>query len=529
MNFDKVKMLAAAGKLSRRDFVQLFVAAGVTAATAENIFIATTRAEVKQGGSFKMAIGHGATTDTLDPATLANTFTADLANGVYAGTLVGIDQKTQAQPNLAESFEPSDGATRWIFKLRKGLTFHNGKSVTPADVVESFNYHRGENSKSAAKSLLANVTDIKMDGPDTIVFRLSSGSADFPYIASDYHFQILPAKDGGGIEWEKGIGTGPFILESFEPGVRAKAKRNPNYHKSGLPHFDDIELLSVIDVGARTNALIAGDVHYIDRVDLKTIDLLQQNPELAITNVTGFAHYIAPINVTVAPFDNVDVRLALKWAIDRDEIVKKILYGYGKAGNDNPIAPSVKFATQPQPAYSYDPDKAKFHLKKAGFETLKIDFSTSDAAFVGAVDAALLMQQQAGAAGIDINVIREPADTYWDNVWLKKPWCMSYWGGRPTCDWMFTTAYASDAAWNETQWKHPRFNELLVKARAEIDDAKRAGMYAEMQQLVHDDGGAVILMFNNYVSANSKLVAHGDLNSNYDHDGSYIFERWWFA
>jgi peptide/nickel transport system substrate-binding protein len=106
---------------------------------------------------------------------------------------------------------------------------------------------------------------------------------------------------------------------------------------------------------------------------------------------------------------------------------------------------------------------------------------------------------------------------------------MSYWGGRPTCDWMFTTAYASDAAWNETQWKNPRFNELLIRARAETDDVKRAAMYAEMQQLVHDDGGAIILMFNNYVSAHSKLVAHGELNANYDHDGSYIFERWWFA
>jgi peptide/nickel transport system substrate-binding protein len=529
MNLDSIRSLAAAGRMSRREFVQLLVAAGVTAAVADKLFIAATRAQAKQGGSFKMAIGHGATTDTLDPATLANTFTADLANGVYGATLVGIDQKTQAVPNLAESFEPSDGAKKWVFKLRKGLTFHNGKSVAPQDVVESFNYHRGEASKSAAKSLLSGVTGISADGPETVVFTLSSGSADFPYIASDYHLQILPAKEGGGIEWDKGIGAGPFILESFEPGVRAKAKRNPNYFKSDQPHFDEIELLSVLDVSARTNALIAGDVHYIDRVDLKTIDLLNQNPELAITNVTGFAHYIAPINVTVAPFDNADVRLALKWAINRDEILKKVLYGYGKAGNDNPIAPSVKFATEPQPAFSYDPDKAKFHLKKAGFETLKVDFSTSDAAFAGAIDTALLMQQQALAAGIDINVIREPADTYWDNVWMKKPWCMSYWGGRPTCDWMFTTAYASDAAWNETQWKNPRFNELLIRARAETDDVKRAAMYAEMQQLVHDDGGAIILMFNNYVSAHSKLVAHGELNANYDHDGSYIFERWWFA
>jgi peptide/nickel transport system substrate-binding protein len=231
----------------------------------------------------------------------------------------------------------------------------------------------------------------------------------------------------------------------------------------------------------------------------------------------------------VAPFDNVDVRLALKWAIDREEILNKVLFGYGKAGNDNPIAPAVKFAVNPEPVFRYDPEKAKFHLKKAGFETLKIDFSTSDAAFAGAVDAALLMQQQAKAAGIDINVVREPADTYWDNVWLKKPWCMTYWSGRPTCDWMFTTAYAADAAWNETQWKNPRFNDLLLEARAETDENRRRAMYAEMQGLVHDDGGAIVLMFNNFVGAHAKPLAHGELNANYDHDGSYIYERWWFT
>ena len=120
------------------------------------------------------------------------------------------------------------------------------------------------------------------------------------------------------------------------------------------------------------------------------------------------------------------------------------------------------------------------------------------------------MQAQAKAAGIDINVIREPDDSYWDNVWMKKPWCMSYWGGRPTCDWMFSDRLAADAAWNDTFWKNARFNELLSAARAETDDAKRAAMYAEMQQILHDDGGMIVLMFNNYVCGYSTKIAHGE-------------------
>jgi peptide/nickel transport system substrate-binding protein len=243
----------------------------------------------------------------------------------------------------------------------------------------------------------------------------------------------------------------------------------------------------------------------------------------------GFAHYVLPMNTTMAPFDNNDVRTAVKYSIDRDEIQKKVFLGHATVGNDNPIAKSIKYAIDPEPKYTYDPDKAKFHLKKAGYETLKVDLSVADAAFAGAIDAGVLIKESAAKCGIEVNVIREAEDAYWDNVWLKKPWCASYWGGRPTADWMFTTAYAAGAAWNDTYWNNKRFNELLLQGRAELDEAKRAGIYAEMQQLVHDDGGVIVLVFNNYVNAHSKKLAHGDIASNMDNDGLKIAERWWLA
>ncbi len=200
-----------------------------------------------------------------------------------------------------------------------------------------------------------------------------------------------------------------------------------------------------------------------------------------------------------------------------------------RSANDNPIAPSVKFATNPEPVHEFNPDKAKEHLKKAGLESLSVDLSAADAAFAGAVDAAALIRESAAQCGITVNIIREADDAYWDNVWLKKPWCASYWSGRVTCDWMFTTVYAADAAWNETHWNHPRFNELLVQARAETDDAKRAAMYTEMQQIQHDDNGNIILVYNNYVSAHSKKLGHGEIAPNWENDGLKIAERWWFA
>ncbi len=527
MKMQDMKRAAAKGKMSRRDFVQLSMAAGFTLAAAKELYIDTVRAEPKKGGTFRLGSGHGATTDSLDPATWANGFVGDIGPGVFGNTLVEIDRTNSVIPGLAESFESSPTADKWVFKLRQGVTFHNGKSLTANDVVASFNHHRGEDSKSAVKSALASIKEIKADGPDTVIFELEAGSADFPYVTTDYHLTIYQANDDGSIAWEEGIGTGAFILENYDQGVSLKAKRNPNYY--GNAYFDEIEMLTLGDVVARTNALISGDVHYIDRPDLKTLALLKRNKDIEIDDVTGFAHYVAPMNVTVAPFDNVDVRKALKYCFKRDAIVKKVLFGHGTAGNDNPIAPVIKYATQPEPVHQYDPDKAKFHLKKAGLNSLSVDLSTADAAFAGAIDAALLMKEHAKACNIDINVVREAADGYWSNVWMKKPWCFSYWGGRPTVDWMMTTAYSAGAAWNDTFWKHDRFNELLVAARAEIDETKRASQYAEMQQILHDDGGIMVLMFNSYVTVHSKKLAHGDLNSNYDHDGNFIYRRWWFA
>jgi len=359
-------------------------------------------------------------------------------------------------------------------------------------VLASFRHHMGADSKSAVKSVLSSIADIKADDKRTVIFTLTGGSADFPYLTSDYHIPIMQAKADGTADWESGIWTGPFVLEKFEPGVRTNMKRFPNYHKEGKPYFDAVEFLNITDVAARTNALTTGEVHYIGRPDLKTLHLLERNKNLEIDEVTSFAHYVLPMNVTVPPFDDVNVRMALKYALDRDEVAKKIFLGHATVANDNPIAPSIKFAIDPQPKHSYDVDKAKYYLKQAGLSSLKVDLSAADAAFGGAVDTAVLFKEHAAKAGIDINVVREPNDGYWDNVWLKKGWCASYWSGRPTIDWMFSTAYASGAAWNETHWSNAHFDELLEAARAETDQKKRADMYAEMQQLVHDDGGEIV-------------------------------------
>jgi peptide/nickel transport system substrate-binding protein len=230
-----------------------------------------------------------------------------------------------------------------------------------------------------------------------------------------------------------------------------------------------------------------------------------------------------------APFDDNNVRMALKLGLDREALLRTLLRGHGALGNDHPISTANPYHNAELEQRVYDPDKAKWYLKQSGLDSITVDLSASDAAFAGAVDAVVLFKEHATKAGITINVIQEPKDGYWGAVWRQKGWCASYWGGRPTEDWMFSVAYAAGAPWNETYWEHARFNELLVLARAELDPAKRREMYGEMQQLTRDEGGAVIPVFANYVFAMSKKVEHGPMAANWDLDGVRGMERWWFA
>ncbi len=525
---DYYARLLTLGNITRREFVGRALALGATTALATSMAgKALQAATPKMGGRFRLGVGAGSTTDSLDPATFTDVFMQTVGYALR-NHLTEVDTSGKLVPDVSESWEASDDAAQWTFKLRKGIEFHNGKTMDANDVVASFNHHRGEESKSAAKALLDPVVELKADGKDTVVFSLKEGNADFPYIVSDYHIAIMPAKDGG-VDWQSGVGTGAYSLDSHEPGVRASLKRNPNNWREGRGNFDSAEVLAIVDVAARTNALTTGEIDAMDRVEIKTAHLLERNKDIKLKETSGTAHYTIPMRTDTPPFDNNDVRLALKYAVDREALLKSVLRGHGSVGNDHPIGPSQIYHAADLPQRKYDPDKAKFHLKKAGLSSLSVDLSAADAAFGGAVDAAVLYKEHARKAGITINIVREPSDGSWSNVWMKKPWCMCYWGGRPTEDWMFSTAYSDGAPWNDTFWKHERFNKLLLEARAQLDTAKRRELYFEMQKIVRDEGGVVVAMFNNYVFAASSKIQHGEIAANWALDGLKLIERWWFA
>lgn len=519
---------ARLGRVNRRTFMEGTMAAGLAVGGAASLWSKDVKAATpKKGGTFRVGMHDGNTGDSWDPGTTESVYMIQLNHAVRS-YLTEITETNQLGPDMATSWSASADASEWRFELAKGATFHSGKAFTAADAVASLNYHRGEDSKSAAKALLVDVEKIRTDGENAIVITMKSGNADLPYLLSDYHLVMLPSDASGKVNWDSGDGAGPYKVVNHDPGVATDLTRHDGYHRDGQAHFDGVRVTVLNDPNARQTALVTGEVDAISDVDLKTVGLLARAPGVEIDNVPSGSHVTLPMFCDVEPFNDVNVRMALKLSMDREAIIEKILYGYGAIGNDTPIGPSLPYYAD-LPQRTYDPDKAKWHLKQAGHDGISVALSATDSVMSGAVDMCALYREQAAKAGIDIEVVREPADNYWSNVWLKKPFVFVQWGARPTPDVMFSLAYKDDAKWNESHWQNPRFNELLLTAKKELDDDKRTAQYREMQQLCRDDGGTIVPFFRNRIAGRRSNVKHGpNLAGNWELDGARAYQRWWF-
>lgn len=517
--------------MNRRDFLQnsaLSVAAVSAMGLGVNQSVRADAPMPKSGGTLRLGLAGASTSDSYDPGTWGDAFTFVGFAAVY-NSLIEIDETGQPIPELAESWHVSDDAKTWTFKLRSGVQFHHGKSLEAADVVASFQHHLGESSKSVIKGLLSSIQTVTAKDKQTVVIALNRPYSEFLYVVADYHLVIMPMKDGKA-DWQSGHGTGGYKITSFTPGVAMKLTRNPNYWKAGRAHFAQAELVAIADNTARMNALVTGQVDVINRIDTKIINLMKRNADLVLEETKGALHYTFPMLTDSAQFKDNNVRLAMKHAIDRDAIVKKILRGYGSVGNDHPVSPENSYVNRDIAQKNLDPEKVAFYLKKAGLSKLSVSINASDAAFSGAVDAAAIFQDSARKAGIDLTLVRKPADGYWSNVWSKEPLCASFWYSSLTPERVMGLGYAKDSGWNDTHWDHPQFNQLLATVRAENDEAKRRGIYNDMQRIISDEGGAIIPVFASSLAARSNKITHSGTTSPWGElDGLRVIERWWQA
>jgi peptide/nickel transport system substrate-binding protein len=513
------------GRMDRRAFLGRAAALGASAAFANTLLGSAARAQgAVKGGILKAGLQGGEATNSLDPASFLSQvpFSFGKCWGEY---LVRLNRDGSIENKLAEEIGASDDAKTWTMKIKQGVEFHNGKTVSAEDVAATITRHADANSKSGALGILGNLKEVKASGNEVVV-TLAEADADFPYLMADYHLIIQP--NGGKDNPTEGISAGPYKVTVNEPGVRQGGEKFANYHGGdAMGHADQIEIIVINDATARTSALQGGQVQMINRVEPKIVELIKRVPGVTIQNVSGRGHYVFIAHCNTAPFDNNDLRLALKYAMNREEMLEKILFGYGSVGNDTPINGAYPLF-QAHEQRTYDPDKAKFHYQKSGHSG-SVLLRTSDVAFTGAVDAAQLYQQSCAAAGITIEVKREPGDGYWSEVWNKQPFSTSYWGGRSTQDQMYSTAYYSKADWNDTRFFNEKFDQMLLAARSELDEAKRKQMYFDMGTIVRDEGGLILPMFNDFIDASGAKAGGFNVHPAGEMMDGYALAECWLA
>ena len=229
--------------LTRREFMQYTATLGVTsaAASATSLWSESVQAAPKRGGHLRVGSEGGSNTDSHDPRLSIGTHQLTSAIISVYDTLTHLDPSGNAVPSLCESWEASSDAKTWRFKIRKGVEFHNGKTLTVDDVLASYAYEDNDaNTHGDSRTIMASTASRKKDG-DYLVVELEAPNADLPTLLSSYGLLIGPAGTEGSDWNQPGNGTGPFKIKDFNPGVRAEVERNPN-------HYRDDEGGSVIPV-----------------------------------------------------------------------------------------------------------------------------------------------------------------------------------------------------------------------------------------------------------------------------------------
>ncbi|MEM7425129.1 MAG: ABC transporter substrate-binding protein [Pseudomonadota bacterium] len=501
---DREFVLSALKKnASRRQVMGWLMAMGATVGSAGAVVTAAQNAIAatpKRGGRIRFAWDLHGPNDTLDPTAYLSSL--DYGRGrMTFNNLCRLQEDLTTGPELAEAYEANKDATEWTFQLRKGVEWHDGSKFTADDVVYSMSRHLGKDATSNAKVLVEDVTEWKKIDDHTVKAILRAPNAELPVVLGTFHFKIVK---NGTNDFSTATGTGPFVLKEFTPGVRSIHVRNDNYWNEGRPYIDEIEAFAITDGVARVNALVSGDVQAIGNLDPKAISQVKGSPIAEVFAVPSGAYMdiVARYDNSPAGANHLDFITGLKHLQRRERVLKVVQKGIGDIGNDQPVGPAYGASyCKEQEIRSYDPDKAKFHLKKAGITSAELKVAEVGP---GLTDICLMLQRECTKVGFNLQIKKVPNDGYWGAIWNQDSFHVSSWNMRPSANIMMTLAYKSDATWNESAWKNERFDQVLHQARGELDPAKRYEMNCELQKLISDEAGTLISTHRAYIDAKAK-------------------------
>lgn len=496
-------------------------------ATIEELTAEKTKtATPKRGGTFRLACTGGDSSDTLDGNAAVNSCDFARSPQLY-DCLMTIDATGVAAPSLAEEVIPNSDATEWTIRLRKGVEFHNGKTLTVDDVLFTFNriISNGFSAASGLKSM--NLKDAKKLDTYTLSIPMVSGYSILPYsLIGPGEMAIVPE----GYTPKKPIGTGAFKYESFTPGVQSTFGRNDNYWRSGQPYFDAVVISDYTDESSQDDALISGAVDAITQLSIGSVATLKSAGQ-AVDVWDGPGWVPFTMRLDQAPFNDVNVRQALRYCVDRVQMRTEVFGGYGLIGNDvfGYLHPTYDMAL---PQRQQDIDMAKHLLKKAGHETLNVTLVTAPIK-TGATEMATVLKENAAQAGINISLDSVTSTTFFGPNYTKWTFAQDWWSGYP---YLRQVGYsmAPGAVWDETHWDKSPYIDTYLKlwneALSTVDTAKQYDITHEMMTMTYDYGGYIIPVFVPVIAAQSTKVQGVSKNQKTGTPWiQYNFRSLWFS
>ncbi|MCA3606557.1 MAG: ABC transporter substrate-binding protein [Methylobacterium sp.] len=479
--------------------------AGLAGAAALPGALQAQTATPKTGGLLK--ISHSTRIAQLNVLQLSGPSEYLAVDMIYSG-LTRLDPNMTPQPELAISWTAAPDAKAFTFRLRPGVTFHDGSPFTAADVVATFKAILDPATKSPARSVLDMIADIAAVDPGTVLFTLKVPYADFPVSVAHANARIVSAAALARPLTEldtRANGTGPFKIDSFDSARMLRLVKHPGYYRPGQPYLDAIEMYLFPDLAAETQNFLSGAMDVmldVQQADFKRIAAARGVTALRVPS-GRFVNIV--MRQDSKPFDDVRVRNALAHAVDRSMLVDLVLDGLGRPAADNCISPGYRFLAD-SPIPPYDPPRARQLLAEAGYpQGIKIPLICSNRPAIRS-QVGVAVKQMAAPAGFDIDVQTIPHDTYLANVWRKGNFYIGFWGMQPTEDAAFTLLFTTDAAFADTAWNNKEFDELVARGRSSVDDAERRRIYAQAQALMIRDRPSIIPFFQDVLTASRNVV-----------------------
>ncbi len=449
------------------------------------VLAAVTPALAESSGTFRQShdLGFG-NASSLDPISRGRVFqiTEKTMNRLVRH---GLDGKPS--PDLAVSWSSNDDATEWVFNLRSGVKFHDGTDFDAEDVIYSLGRVQDPELDSPAASAIKMVEKIEAVDSMTVKMTLSSPFADLPLQLMDYRLRMIPTGSGDTVA-TTGVGTGPFIVESFDAQGTTVLVANEDYWE-GPPRIARMEIIGIADGQARFQALLGSQIDLLRAISSQQSIMLSSSDKFKLQSIPTGNWRAMVFRTDMPPFDDRRVRKAVRLAADREALVQLILGGEGTVSCDTPVGPADQYrrdAECPQ-----DIEGAKALLAEAGYPDgieFDVHVTTLEPSWPALAEA---YQQQAAPAGIKVNIVQVPTDGYWNDVWRKKAVAMTRWGERPA-DLILHEAYLSGAPWNDTYLADATYDGLLASARRELNFEKRRELYIQAQEHLWENGGSLI-------------------------------------